>query len=248
MSNDLIQPNYLADHLAVWHKSVDFMQDPKFLAAYRRGMDSGHHIIRAPGSHSDLHIEWRVHVLLWAARHASKLEGDFVECGVNTGIYSLAICDYLDFNRLGKSFYLFDTFCGLPVEQVSAEEEVLGRLEEGSYYYSECYDIARRNFAPYSKAVLVRGKVPDTLASVPIERVCFLSIDMNIVEPEIAAMEFFWDRLSPGAPVVLDDYGWSTYRPQKDAMDSFAERKNVAILALPTGQGLVLKPPLSAPA
>jgi len=238
-----IEPTYFADHLAVWHKSADFLGDPRFIAAYRRGMDSGHHIMRAPGSRDDLHVEWRVHVLLWAAQHAAKLQGDFVECGVNTGIYSLAVCDYLDFNSLDKSFYLFDTFRGLPEEQVSVEEEVLGRLEESERYYSECYEVAQRNFAPFKRAVLVRGKVPDTLASVRIGQVCYLSIDMNIVEPEIAAMEFFWDKLVPGAPVIFDDYGWSTYRLQKDAMDDFAKRKSVAILTLPTGQGLLLKPP-----
>ena len=161
---------------------------------------------------------------------------------MNTGIYSLAVCDYLDFNSLAKSFYLFDTFCGLPAEQISVEEEVLGRQEESDRHYSECFDIAQRNFASYPKAVLVRGKVPDSFASVTIKQVCYLSIDMNIVEPEIAAIEYFWDKLSPGAPVILDDYGWSAYLLQKEAMDRFAERKGVAILTLPTGQGLLLKP------
>jgi hypothetical protein len=236
-------PSYSGDWLAVWHKNVDFLTDERFVSAYRRGMDSGHHIGRLPGSSQDLHIEWRVHVLLWAAAHAAKLEGDFVECGVNTGIFSLAVCQYLDFNRLTeKSFYLFDTFSGIPAEQMTAAERGLGRLEESRINYSECYDLARRNFAPYERAVLVRGKVPDTLASVAIERVCYLSIDMNIAEPEIAAMAFFWDKLSAGAPVIFDDYGWAAFRPQKEALDRFAAGKGVEILTLPTGQGLLLKP------
>jgi hypothetical protein len=236
-------PSYCADWLAVWHKHVGFLKDPRFLSAYRRGMSSGHHIGREPGSYDDIHIEWRIHVLLWAASWAAKLEGDFVECGVNTGIFSLAVCDYLNFNRTGKSFYLFDTFCGIPLEQVTAEEQRLGRLEENQAHYSECFEVARRNFAPYAKAHLVRGIVPDTLASVPIRRVCYLSIDMNIVAPEIAALEFFWDKLSPAAPVILDDYGWSNYPLQTEAMDRFATNRGVAILNLPTGQGLLLKPP-----
>lgn len=66
---------------------------------------------------------------------------------------------------------------------------------------------------------------------------------MNIAAPEIAALEFFWDKLTPGAPVILDDYGWAHYRPQKEAMDDFATRKGVQILTLPAGQGLLLKPP-----
>jgi O-methyltransferase len=153
------------------------------------------------------------------------------------------LCEFLDFNRTGKSFYLFDTFSGLPLEQITPEERQLGRIEENAEHYGECYEIAKRNFAPFTSAKLVRGKVPDTLASAGVSKVCYLSIDMNIVEPEIAALEYFWDKLSPGAPVILDDYGWSVYAPQKEAMDRFAAEKNVSILNLPTGQGLMLRPP-----
>ena len=46
---------------------------------------------------------------------------------------------------------------------------------------------------------------------------------MNIVLPEIAAIEFFWDRLVPGAMVLLDDYGWSTHTAQKLAFDALRE-------------------------
>jgi hypothetical protein len=238
----LPQPSYNADYLITWHKSVDFLADPKFQNAYHRGMDSGHTIARAPGSHTDIHIEWRVHVVLWAAWHVAKLPGDFVECGVNTGIYSLAVCDYLNFNQLDKSFYLFDTFAGIPSEQITEREKALGRIIENQEWYGECYETARRNFAPFTRAKLIRGRVPDTLTSAPITKVCYLSIDMNIAEPERAAIEYFWDRLSPGAPVVLDDYGWSGFRPQKEAMDDFAASRGVQILTLPTGQGLLLKP------
>jgi O-methyltransferase len=237
------EPSYDADNLRVWYKTVDFLKDPRFRAAYHRGMDSGHKICRERGSTTDIHIEWRVHVLLWAARHAAKLPGDFVECGVNTGIYSLAVCDYLDFNSTGKNFYLFDTFAGIPLEQISDREKELGRLVENQIWFEECYEVAKRNFAPYSRARLVRGKVPDTLSTVSISQVCYLSLDLNIVKPEIAALEFFWEKLSPGAPVILDDYGWWGFVPQKEAMDEFAARKGVQILNLPTGQGLLLKPP-----
>ncbi len=241
MSNP--EPTYNNDCLLVWNKNVDFMEDPRFISAYDRGMDSGHHILRDPGSKTDIHVEWRIHVLLWAAEHGARLEGDFVECGVNTGIYSLAVCEYLDFNSTGKSFYLFDTFSGPPQEQITPQEQMLERSEKSKKYYSECYELTRRNFAQFPNAKLVRGKVPDTLDSVTISKVCYLSIDMNLVEPEIAAIEYFWDKLSPGALVVLDDYGWLAYAPQKEAMDRFADTKGVSILNLPTGQGLILKPP-----
>lgn len=233
-------PTYDADHLRVWHKTVDFMRDERFMSAYRRGMNSGHVIGRPAESMEDIHIEWRIHMCCWAAWHASRLPGDFVECGTNTGIMSLAICEYVDFNATDKNFYLFDTFAGIPLEQLSERERALGRADENSMY-PDCWEIAQRNFAPYPRAKLVRGRVPETLSTVEIGPVAYLCIDMNIAAPERAALEHFWPRLVTGAPVIFDDYGWTPYREQKDSLDAFARSQGVEIATLPTGQGLLIK-------
>jgi hypothetical protein len=233
--------SYNHDSLITCHKNIGFLRDEQFLSAYRRGVHSGHKIGEAFGTGEDIHIEWRVHVACWAAMRARTLPGAFVECGVNTGILSLAVCEYTDFNATGKDFYLFDTFNGIPESQMCAEERT-DRVRENVALYEECFERVQRNFAPFPRAHLVRGLVPDTLPTVPIDRVCYLSIDMNIVQPEIAAMDFFWDKLVPGAAVILDDYGWVNYQLQQEAHDRFAASKGVPILLLPTGQGLIIKP------
>jgi hypothetical protein len=227
--------------LAVWGKSVDFLKDPRFMGAYQLGMNSGHKIGRQKGSATDIHIEWRVMVCCWAAQHARRIEGDYVECGVNTGILSLAACQYTDFNSSGKNFFLFDTFSGIPEHQATKEEAEHTRSANRELY-EDCYEVAKQNFSRFPKAVLVRGCVPETLTSVKIGKVCYLSIDMNIVKPEIAAAEYFWDKLSPGAPVILDDYGFNGYEKQKLAFNQFVREKKVEILTLPTGQGILFKP------
>lgn len=235
------RPDYNADFLRVWNKNVSFLKEERFAEAYTRGMQSGHTMGGKPNQ--DLHIEWRMHVICWAASHAVHLPGDFVECGVNTGIFSLTIAHYVDFNATGKRLYLFDTFSGIPKEHISERERSLNRPMDKDGYYEECFETAKKNFAPYPRAQLVRGMVPDTLSGVQIDQVCYLSIDMNVVLPEIAAINHFWDKLVPGAPVILDDYGWRGFDAQKEAMDDFAARKNVKILTSPTGQGILIKPP-----
>ena len=234
------QPTYNADHLKISGKHLSFLHDPRFMNAYQRGMQSGHHILRPVGSDADIHIEYRAYICCWAAEMASKLPGDFVECGVNTGMYSLAICEYLKFNSLGKRFFLFDTFCGIPESQ-RLETESLDLVRHQNQYYSECYDVARQNFAPYPSAVLVRGIVPDSLPSVAIGEVAYLSIDMNITYPELEALKHFWPRLVAGGLVVLDDYAWHGHDEQRRALDEFAASVGHPILTLPTGQGLLLK-------
>lgn len=232
-------PSYRGDMMATWNKSVDFLEDPRFVRAYQRGMDSGHILGRPEGSRMDIHIEWRIHTCCWAGMHATRLDGDFVECGVNTGIMSLAVCDYVDFNRTGKNFWLFDTFNGIPMDQLTPEEVADGK-SPGRYF--DCYELAKSNFAPFPRAHLIRGRVPDTLGQVEIEKVAYLSIDMNIVEPERCALAHFWPRLVPGGVVILDDYGWKGYVHQKRAHDEFARSQGTEVLLLPTGQGLMVKP------
>jgi hypothetical protein len=233
----LLQYDYANRGMRVFGKSVDFSTDPAFQRAYQRGWSR---LGKSAAQTDD--ASWIVHIAIWAAAQAAWLDGDFVECGVNTGLLSVAICDFLDFNRLDKDFWLFDTFAGIPEEQMSAEE----RAGIGGWHnrnsYEECYAAARDNFAEWPRCRLVRGRVPETLAQFPAgRRVAYLSIDMNIVLPEIAAIEFFWDRLVPGALVLLDDYAWATHRAQKAAFDAFAAARDRLILTLPTGQGLLIR-------
>jgi O-methyltransferase len=223
--------------LRTFGKTTDCLDDERFIRAHARGWNSGHKKVR--------HIDdnrWIVHVALWAATQAARLPGDFVECGVDTGMFSMAICDWLDFNRIDKDFWLFDTFRGIPDEQMTvAERNGIGGWHNRESY-EECFAQAQANFSPWPRCRLVRGMVPETLAQFPADRrVAYLSIDMNIVAPEMAAIEFFWDRLVPGGVVLLDDYGWATHRPQREAFDAFAKAHGAMILNVPTGQGIMIR-------
>lgn len=222
-------------------RNVDCLTDQRFVEAKHAASNAGLPFTW-PETDNVIDMPWRVHIACWAARHAVHLPGDLVECGVHTGSLSLAICKYIDFNSTGKGFYLFDTFAGIPHEQM-AEEERPFRIEENQMYYAhDSFETAQKNFEPYPKVRLIRGRVPDTLATVEIVAVSYLSLDMNIAAPEVAALEFFWPKLSVGAIVLLDDYGWTHYRPQKVALDKFAAKQDVEIATLPTGQGLLIKP------
>jgi Macrocin-O-methyltransferase (TylF) len=228
---------YVQDGLISVHNH-EFMQDPRFVAAYERG---------AKAADMDYGWHWRVHLGLWAASVAVRLPGDFVECGVNAGFMSSSIMEHLDWNRLDRTFWLLDTFSGLDPRRVTQAEFAEGILEKNDRLIAEGFyvtdaDTVARNFSQWPRARLVKGSIPDTLRLVDAERIAFLHIDLNCAEPEVAALEHFWDRLSPGAPVLLDDYAYWGYRQQKLAMDALASRLGVAIASLPTGQGLLLRP------
>jgi hypothetical protein len=65
---------------------------------------------------------------------------------------------------------------------------------------------------------------------------------MNCAPPEVAAAQYFWDKIVSGGIIVLDDYCYSEhYRDQKLAFDAFSQRMNTEVMALPTGQGVIFK-------
>lgn len=220
---------YNQDGLATQH-NCDFIRDTRFIEAYAQG--------KSTGSWGKSEIHWRAYICCWAADRARTREGDFVECGVNRGGLARTVMQYVDFKSLDKRFYLLDTFSGLVEKYITAEERQAG-IQPGGY--EECYDAVRETFRDLANVVVIRGAVPDTLPLVPSEKISYLSIDMNCAEPEIAAAEYFWDRLVSGAILIVDDYGWAGHGTQKRAFDDFARRRNVQVLSLPTGQGLVFR-------
>jgi len=230
---------YAQDGLISVHSHA-FMQDPAFLKAYARG-------VKAIGGVDTYGWHWRVHVGLWAAAVASRLDGDFVECGVNKGFMSSAIMEYLDWNSMDRDFYLLDTFAGHDERFVSEDERRGGAMQKNaenlqSGFYVRGVDGVRANFAEWPRARIVEGAIPETLEQVRPARVAYLHLDMNCAPPEVAALEHFWNRLVVGAPVLLDDYAYLGFTPQRLAMDDFAQQHAVAVCSLPTGQGLIMKP------
>ncbi len=195
--------SYNQDGLATQH-NCDFMKDKLFMESYKRGKNTGSW---ESADHLRVYdIHWRAYIACWAANKTKNLEGDFVECGVNKGGLAMTVMHYTNFKTLGKKFYLLDTFCGLPERCISEEEQKIGIGKVYNNYYEECYDIVKETFKEFTNVEIIKGTMPDTLPLVKSQKVCYLSIDMNCAAPEIAAGEFFWDKLVTGAVIVLVDY------------------------------------------
>lgn len=68
-----------------------------------------------------------------------------------------------------------------------------------------------------------------------------IHIDVDLYQPTLDSIEFFWDKLNVGGVLVCDDYGFETCPGAKKAMDDFFSKKNMSVIHLPTGQGVVFK-------
>jgi len=221
---------YNQDGLATMH-NCDFIKDPYFAESYRAGKQTG--------SWDDEALHWRVYVACWLAERASHLEGDLIECGVNRGGIARAIVAYLGARLKGRHFYLLDTYQGIPDSVLSERESRHRQVFKDNY--TECLQEVMNTFSQFPEVVIVQGLVPSTFHKVDSNTFCFAHIDMNNARSEIAAAEYLWPRLAVGGFMLLDDYGWQINIDQRTAFNRFALERGLTVLALPTGQGLLMK-------
>lgn len=214
---------YFADGLIALQRNLSFFDDVQLRTA----------IDRAQPLTQERALIWRLHVMIWAAKIGLSRPGDFVECGVYEGFCSRVVAEYFKFSEINKRYFLYDIFNNVGGEGVGTQMPL---------HSSQLEQRVRDRFSSFPNVMIVAGRVPDSFVQAVPDDIAFLHIDMNNAEAEIAALEALWDRLSPGAPILFDDYGWWMHRAQMQAIRAFLAERDVMVMELPTGQGLALKP------
>jgi O-methyltransferase len=223
-------PAFVDAGMAVWSKSMGFMQDPAFLNVVEKYAG----LLAFPNWH------WNIQTVIWAVRQARRLPGDFVELGVFKGHTTVMAAEYLGFADWHQRWYLYDTFEGIPEDQLDPGwADVNRRLYHGTFSVEEV--LAR--FAPYPNIEVIKGRVPEVLKETCPERISFVHMDLNSATAEIAALDALYDRIVPGGIILFDDYGWNIAYAQLVAEFRWMKERELFVLELPTGQGLFIKSP-----
>ncbi len=175
----------------------------------------------------------RKYVLDQLVQLACLVDGDTAECGVLRGTSSLFLCERIA--NSGKEHHVFDSFEGL-------SEPTAG---DGSYWTKG--DLAvdeaavRANLAAFDFVRYHRGWIPERFEDVADRRFSFVHVDVDLEQPTLDSIAFFYPRLSSGGILLCDDYGFSTCPGAKRAMDEFMADKPESVVHLPTGQGFVIR-------
>jgi O-methyltransferase len=183
-------------------------------------------------------VEPRAYILLKMAEVALQCQtGDFVECGVFRGGTALLAADvFKKANATGK-FHLFDTFSGVPDENLTPEERAAAI---GGSFQEVSVEETSQNLQKFSDFVVFHpGFVPDTFVGAGINEVRYAHVDINTGQATLDCLEYLVPRLVDGAVMILDDYGWPAYVDCKLVTDTyFAEQGLPGPIPLHTGQAI----------
>ena len=219
---------FVSDGMATWLKTLPFQNDQKF----QELADKHSHLLPIANWH------WNLQGVLWAVQHCKDVEGDYIELGVFKGHTTLFCAEYCDFANWPKTWWLYDTFVGIPVDQQAPGwEEINRRTYTGRFSYEEVSE----RFAPIPNIKVIKGRVPEILADRAPDKIAFMHIDLNNAPAEIGALEVLFDRVTRGGVIIFDDYTWDSTRAQFKAEKAWFDRRGLHILPLPTGQGVFIK-------
>ncbi len=144
-------------------------------------------------------------------RNFSNINGCIVECGVWRGGMIAAIAEILGDDR---SYYLFDSFEGLPEAKEIDGEGALAwqRNKDNPYFFDNCkaetiYADTAMKMAQVSKYQLVKGWFSDTIPNFEFdEDIAFLRLDGDWYESTMQCMEILYPKVATGGVIIVDDY------------------------------------------
>jgi hypothetical protein len=219
---------FIGDGLATWMKTPPFTEDARFLDIAAK------HAALLP----TFNWHWNLQTVAWAVQQVRTLPGDFVELGVFKGHTTLFLAEYLGFETWTQRWFLYDTFEGIPEDQLDPGWSANNAAAYGGTF---SYEEVRERFAPFANIQVIQGRVPEILAGTCPEQISFLHMDLNNATAEVQALDALFERIVPGGVIVFDDYCWTVSKRQRTAEDAWMAERGLKILPLPTGQGLFIK-------
>jgi O-methyltransferase len=212
---------FCSDNLITWNKNLSFLRDEFYLDILRN--DDINKI--------DKSIIWRTYILLYFAKHASSVKGDYLELGCYQGYTASQVIKAINFSEIHKSYFLYDLF-----EWKEGDEHTKKPGHDDPFMY----EMVKERFADFDFVKIIKGYVPNSFSAGFPDEIAFVHIDMNHPDSESGALRAVLPKLSKGGVIILDDYGWWGYSAQKIALDPIISENGLSVLELPTGQGLIL--------
>lgn len=217
--------------------NVDWWFDRSWIEPYRKFLIRDKH----NSKQDETRILDRRYQLKRFAEATAKVPGSTAECGVYRGIGSAIICHTLrDHFAEGDRHFGFDSFCGVS-EPKEVDRMANGQLVWKAGQLKTDYETTAAMLAEFPYCELVTGWIPTTFPVAADHRFRLVHIDVDLYEPTLDSLKFFYPRLNPGGMIVLDDHGFAGCPgARRAALEYFADKAD-PVLDLATGQGVVFR-------
>lgn len=219
-----------------------FVVDDEWRSAYKHAQT-----ITNGGETDNLLRQCRLHSTMQMADYSAKLPaGDMIECGCCNGHSTVAIATILAQHGFAGRFHVFDSFEG-GLSAFTAKDESAFKLSEQEkreirQKFVSSHDFAQSVTGKFGFVELHRGWIPDVFKSFQLTPLRYVHVDVDLYEPTLASLEFFWDSLVDGGCIVIDDYNYGPFEGATRAVDEFVRgRRMRQFYKVPLGSCYLVK-------
>lgn len=183
---------------------------------------------------TDNRVAWLRNFAGYAA--AQNLAGNVAECGVCMGEFSYYINKYFP----DKSLYLFDTFSGFDEQDLCAERSLNnnsfldGMFNNKDLFAAANEQIVLARMQLQEKCILRKGYFPETAEGIE-DQFCFVNLDMDLYQPMLAGLRFFYSKMCPGGVILMHDYFHPELPGVKQAVEEFEKEMQITLCKVPIG-------------
>lgn len=161
----------------------------------------------------------------------NQIPGSVAEVGVWRGDYA----KYINAFFPDRSIYLFDTFSWYDSRDIEADKEkgISGTLLKNSDMFRDTSMDMVKSILPHpEKAVFKVGYFPESANDVN-DTFAFVNIDVNLHATTLAALEFFYPRMTKGGVILCHDFfSWDVDPGSSVAINEFSAKHNIPYMAI----------------
>lgn len=172
---------------------------------------------------------------------------DVAECGVWKGHSAYMLSKIFSDHKFSGTFHIFDSFEGGLSDKVEQDKNLLREMSGGEVkiekeIFSSQQSQVASVLSSFSFIKLYAGWIPERFEEVSGEKFSFVHIDVDLYQPTLDSLDFFWQRLTKGGFVVVDDYGSSQFPGASVAVDEFLDKNKPSFFyKVPMGACFIIK-------
>ena len=173
---------------------------------------------------------------LYQAVLQSPAQGDALEVGVYQGGSSKFLAKLL--SQREQTLYSCDTFTSHSV----VDSRYDGEHQVGQGFTNVSLDSIKSYLGNIQNIRLVPGDIYQTFKTMQLKSLSFVHCDVDVYPVTLFVLETAAPLLNPGGIIVVDDYGFTTCKGAKVAVDEFMQANtNFSCFHLLSGQALLVK-------
>tara|TARA_B100000959_G_C14940361_1_gene607525 strand:+ start:303 stop:962 length:660 start_codon:yes stop_codon:yes gene_type:complete len=169
-----------------------------------------------------------------------NIKGDIIECGVFKGISLIRFLSFRDLLEKSKKrkIFAFDIFGKFPRpknKKIRSQKNDVNFAKSHDLKIGRGFKLEKLNSflkkKKFSNYKLIKGDVNYTI---PIfvkknkkMKISLLHLDLDVYEPTFIALEYFYEKVTPGGIILIDDY--KHIRGATLAVNDFFKNKKIKI-------------------